>query len=69
MLYQKQNVLAVGYPNWNSTVWMNIGSMQARGWELGLSWRDKSAKTSRMTLVSTCLPYATKPSASRVTVL
>ncbi len=44
MLYQKQNVLAVGYPNWNSTVWMNIGSMQARGWELGLSWRDQIGK-------------------------
>lgn len=44
MLYQKQNILAVGYPNWNSTVWMNIGSMQARGWELGLSWRDQVGK-------------------------
>ena len=44
MLYQKQNILAVGYPNWNSTVWMNIGSMQATGWELGLSWRDQVGK-------------------------
>ena len=44
MLYEKQNILAVGYPNWNSTVWMNIGSMQARGWELGLSWRDQVGK-------------------------
>lgn len=44
MLYQKQNILAVGYPNWNSTVWMNIGSMKATGWELGLSWRDQVGK-------------------------
>lgn len=44
MLYQKQNILAVGYDNWNSQVWMNIGSMQARGWELGLTWRDEIGK-------------------------
>ena len=44
MLYQKQNILALGYENWNSQVWMNIGSMQARGWELGLSWRDQVGK-------------------------
>lgn len=44
MLYQKQTPLYIGYPNWNSTVWMNIGSMQARGWELGLSWRDQIGK-------------------------
>ena len=41
MLYQKQNILALGYDQWNSQVWMNIGSMQARGWELGLTWRDQ----------------------------
>lgn len=41
MLYQKQNIFAIGYPNWNSTVWMNIGSMQARGWELAVNWHDK----------------------------
>ncbi|MDL2208981.1 TonB-dependent receptor [Parabacteroides sp. OttesenSCG-928-O15] len=41
MLYAKQNVLAVGYPNWNSQVTMNIGSMKATGWELSLNWRDK----------------------------
>ena len=34
MLYQKQNIFAIGYPDWNSTVWMNIGSMKASGWEL-----------------------------------
>ena len=44
MLYQKQNIYAIGYPNWNSTVWMNIGSMKASGWELGLSWRDQIGK-------------------------
>ncbi len=31
MLYQKQNIFAIGYPDWNSTVWMNIGSMKASG--------------------------------------
>ena len=41
MLYQKQNIFAIGYPNWNSTVWMNVGSMKAYGWELGLDWRDQ----------------------------
>ena len=44
MLYQKQNIQAIGYPAWNSTVWMNIGSMKATGWELGLSWRDQIGK-------------------------
>lgn len=39
MLYQKQNILSLGYDNWNSQIWMNIGSMQARGWEVGLTWR------------------------------
>lgn len=46
MLYAKQNILAVGYPNWNSAVTMNIGSMKATGWELGLNWRDKAADLS-----------------------
>lgn len=41
MLYQKQNIFAIGYPAWNSTLWMNIGSMKAEGWELGLNWKDK----------------------------
>ena len=43
MLYQKQNIFAIGYPDWNSTVWMNIGSMKASGWELSLNWHDKVA--------------------------
>lgn len=44
MLYQKQNIFAIGYPDWNSTVWMNIGSMKATGWELGMTWRDQVNK-------------------------
>ena len=44
MLYAKQNILAVGYPNWNSQVTMNIGSMKATGWELSFNWHDKIAK-------------------------
>lgn len=43
MLYPKQNIFASGYPDWNSTVWMNIGSMKASGWELGVTWQDKVA--------------------------
>lgn len=43
MLYRKQNIFAIGYPDWNSQVWMNIGSMKATGWELGINWRDKVA--------------------------
>ncbi|MDO4164710.1 MAG: TonB-dependent receptor [Bacteroides sp.] len=44
MLYQKQNILALGYPNWNSQVTMNIGSMKAVGWELSLNWHDEINK-------------------------
>lgn len=44
MLYKKQNIFAVGYPDWNSQVTMNIGSMKATGWELSLNWRDKINK-------------------------
>lgn len=44
MLYQKQNIFAIGYPSWNSTVWMNIGSMKASGWELALNWHDQVGK-------------------------
>lgn len=43
MLYPKQNIFAIGYPSWNNTVWMNIGSMRASGWELSLNWNDKIA--------------------------
>lgn len=44
MLYQKQNVLALGYDQWNSQIWMNIGSMNAKGWELGIDWHDQIGK-------------------------
>ncbi len=44
MLYSKQNIFAVGYPNWNSTITTNIGSMQATGWELSFNWNDTFAK-------------------------
>ncbi len=42
MLYKKENILALGYPNWNGAVTMNIGQMQATGWELSLNWRDRA---------------------------
>jgi TonB-linked SusC/RagA family outer membrane protein len=44
MLYRKQNIFAIGYPDWNSQVTMNIGSMKATGWELGIDWNDKLSK-------------------------
>ena len=44
MLYEKQNLFAIGYPSWNSKVWMNIGSMKASGWELSLNWHDQITK-------------------------
>jgi hypothetical protein len=31
----------MGYPSWPSSVMMNIGEMQAQGWELGITWRDR----------------------------
>lgn len=44
MLYKKQNILALGYPNWNSEVTMNIGEMEAWGWELAVNWRDRAGE-------------------------
>lgn len=41
MLYKKQNYMWMGYPAWLSEVTMNIGEMEATGWELGISWRDR----------------------------
>jgi TonB-linked SusC/RagA family outer membrane protein len=41
MLYKKQNIFAIGYPDWNSQVTMNIGSMKASGWELSFDWNDR----------------------------
>ena len=41
MLYKKENILALGYPNWNGAVTMNIGKMQATGWELSVNWNDR----------------------------
>ena len=44
MLYKKENILSLGYPNWNGAVTMNIGKMQATGWELSLNWRDRAGE-------------------------
>jgi TonB-linked SusC/RagA family outer membrane protein len=41
MLMKRQNLLILGYPMWNGEMWTNIGSMEARGWELSINWRDK----------------------------
>ncbi len=44
MLYAKENILALGYPNWNGAITMNIGKMQATGWELSVNWSDKAGE-------------------------
>ena len=41
MLMRKANLLVLGYPMWNGQMWENIGSMRARGWEVGINWTDK----------------------------
>ena len=41
MLMRKANLLVLGYPMWNGQMWENIGSMRARGWEIGINWMDK----------------------------
>jgi len=41
MLMQKDNLLMLGYPSWNSQMWENIGSMRATGWELSINWQDR----------------------------
>ena len=40
MLYAAQGLLIAGNPAWMGAITQNIGEMQARGWELSLSWRD-----------------------------
>lgn len=44
MLNEKENYMWMGYPSWLSKVWMNIGSMQATGWEVGVNWRDRAGE-------------------------
>ncbi len=41
MLMQKDNLLFLGYPSWNSQLWENVGSMKATGYELSVNWQDK----------------------------
>lgn len=41
MLIQKQNLMVTGYPMWNAEMWSNIGSMEAKGWELSVNWKDQ----------------------------
>lgn len=44
MLFQKENLLILGYPMWNGQMWENIGSMKATGWEFSVNWKDKVTK-------------------------
>lgn len=40
MLVNSPNLNVSGYPSWDAMMWTNVGSMQARGWELSFNWRD-----------------------------
>ncbi|GJM65048.1 TonB-dependent receptor [Persicobacter diffluens] len=40
MLLKRENLLILGYPMWNGEMMMNVGSMQARGWEFSVNWQD-----------------------------
>ena len=37
MLYRKDNVFVLGYPN---NLWENVGSMEAKGWEFSIDYKD-----------------------------
>lgn len=40
MLMNADNLLILGYWNWNSQMWQNIGSISSCGWELSVNWND-----------------------------
>ena len=42
MLYRKNVFKYMGYPSWPSSVMMNIGEMEAAGWEVSATWRDRA---------------------------
>lgn len=42
MLMPKPNLSILGYPMWAGEMMTNIGTMQARGWELSFRWKDKT---------------------------
>ena len=44
MLLKESHLLILGYPEWGGQVWTNVGSMEATGWELSLSWKDTPKK-------------------------
>ncbi len=41
MLLLKDNMLILGYPNWNGQMWENVGQMDAKGWEATINWNDQ----------------------------
>lgn len=47
MLYDKQQLLIMGLPQWMGAVTSNIGSMRARGFELSADWNDAYGKDFR----------------------
>ncbi len=44
MLLARENLLILGYPMWNGEMYMNVGSMRAKGWEFSAAWKDKINK-------------------------
>lgn len=46
MLLLKDNLLILGYPNYNTQMWENIGQMDAKGWEATINWNDQKGNFS-----------------------
>lgn len=40
MLMNADQLLILGYMNWNSQMWQNIGSISSHGWEFSVNWND-----------------------------
>lgn len=41
MLIKQRNLMVTGFPMWEAQMWSNIGSMEAKGWELSINWKDQ----------------------------
>lgn len=46
MLMQAKHPAYSGYPTWGSTVWSNVGSIQIKGWEVSLNYRNEAGEFS-----------------------
>jgi TonB-linked SusC/RagA family outer membrane protein len=41
MLIRQRNLMITGFPMWEAQMWSNIGTMEAKGWELSINWKDQ----------------------------